>query len=64
MAHLHPEDEENTNFPDLPNEITGEQLVLEQKVFRKNEEFIRLHSSIRKWLSTPEINREYPVKYK
>ena len=28
---------ENGILPDLPDEITGEQLVLQQKVFRKNE---------------------------
>ena len=54
----------NTKLLDLPNEITGEQLMLEQKVFRKNEEFVRLHSPTRKWLSTPENNRENPVEYK
>ena len=54
----------NTKLPDLPNEITREQLMVEQKVFRKNEEFVRLHSSTRKWISTPKNNRENPVEYK
>ena len=30
-------------LPDLPYEKTGEQIVLEQKVFRTNELFIKRH---------------------
>ena len=37
---------ENSILPDLDNDISGEQLVLQQKVFRKNETFIRVHSGI------------------
>ena len=55
---------ENGILPDLSDEITGEQLVLQQKVFRKNEEFIKLHNSIVKWLRSDVNNREYPIKYK
>ena len=48
---------ENGILPDLPDEITGEQLVLQQKVFRKNEEFIKLHNGIIKWLRSDVNNR-------
>ena len=55
---------ENGILPDLPDEITEEQLVLQQKVFRKNEEFIKLQNGIIKWLRSDVNNREYPIKYK
>ena len=55
---------ENGILPDLPDEITGEQLVLKQKVFRKNEKFIKLHTGIIKSLKSDVNNREYPIKYK
>ena len=55
---------ENGILPDLPDEITEEQLVLQQKVFRKNEEFIKLYNGIIKWLRSDVNNREYPIKYK
>ena len=35
-------------LPDLPDEISGEQLVLQKKVFRANEVFIRKHNDILK----------------
>ena len=55
---------ENSILPNLDNDISGEQLVLQQKVFRKNEAFIRVHSGIVKWLTSPENEREYPVEFK
>ena len=39
--------DDNCILPDLHNDLTGEQLVLQQKVFRKNEEFITLHTCIK-----------------
>ena len=51
---------EDETLPNLPNEITGEQLVLQQKVFRYNEEFVKNHKAIIKWLQSPEDSREYP----
>ena len=35
-------------LPDLPDEISGGQLVLQQKVFRVNEVFIRNNNNILK----------------
>ena len=55
---------ENSILPDLDNDISGEQLVLQQKVFRKNETFIRVHSGIVKWLTSPENERGYPLEFK
>ena len=45
---------------DLPDEKTGEQLVLEQKVFRTNELFIQRHREIVEWLLSSEEYRKYP----
>ena len=41
--------DEESFLPDLPNEISGEQLELQQKVFRANEVFMRKHNDILKW---------------
>ena len=41
-------------LPDLPDEKTGEQIVLEQKVFRVNKKFIERHQEILEWLLSPE----------
>ena len=50
----------NDDFlPDLPDEISGEQLVLQQCVFRANEVFVKTHNDILKWLNSPEF-RVYP----
>ena len=62
LSTMEDENLENGILPDLPDEITGEQLVLQQKVFRKNEEFIKLHNGIIKWLSSDVNNREYLIK--
>ena len=51
---------ESDFLPDLPDEKTGEQLVLEQKVFRTNELFIQRHREIVEWLFSPEEYRKYP----
>ena len=55
---------ENSILPNLDNDISGEQLVLQQKVYRKNEAFIRVHSGMVKWLTSPENETEYPVEFK
>ena len=50
-------DDENSEtdkfLPDLPNEISGEQLVLQQKVFKANEVFLKKHNLL-KWLNSPQ----------
>ena len=47
------EGETNDDFlPDLPDEISGEQLVLQQRVFRANEVFVKKHNDILKWLNS------------
>ena len=47
-------------LPDLPDENTGDQLLFEQKVFRVNETFKRVHQSIINWLLSPSERRVYP----
>ena len=47
-------------LPDLNNDKTGEQIMLEQKVFRANETFIRVHQDIINWYLSPENSRQYP----
>ena len=37
---------EDTILPDLPDEMSGEQLMMQQRVFRANEAFIKKHSDI------------------
>ena len=55
------EGETNDDFlPDLPDEISGEQLVLQQCVFRANEVFVKKHNDILKWLNSPSEFRVYP----
>ena len=49
-----------TFLPDLPDEISGEQLVLQQKVFGANEVFMKKHNNILKWLNSPKDCRIYP----
>ena len=41
-------------LPDLNNDKTGEQIMFEQKVFRANETFIRVHQDIINWYLSPE----------
>ena len=52
--------DEELFLPDLPNEISGEQLELQKKVFRANEVFMREHNDTLKWLNSPEDCRVYP----
>ena len=47
-------------LPDLGNEISGEQLVFEQKLFRANEAFIRVNQEIIAWFQSPELSKSYP----
>ena len=46
-------------LPDLPDEISGEQLVLQQKLFRANEVFITKHNNLLKWLNSSKDCRVY-----
>ena len=52
--------DEESFLPDLPDEISGKQLELQQKVFRANEVFIKKHNDVLKWLNSPEDSRVYP----
>ena len=57
-----PDNQENDEYlPDLPEEISGEQLVLQQHVLRANEVFVKTHNGILKWLNSPPEFRVYPT---
>ena len=56
-------DNQKDYLPDLPNEILGEQLVLQQCVFRANEVFVKIHNDILKWLNSPPEFRVYPTEF-
>ena len=49
-----------TFLPDLPDEISSEQLVLQQKAFSANEVCMKKHNDILKWLNSPEDCRISP----
>ena len=53
--------EDDDYLPDLPEEISGEQVVLQQCVFRANEVFVKTHNNILKWLNSPPEFRVYPT---
>ena len=53
--------DEDTILPDLPDEVSGEQLMVQQRVFRANENFIKKHNDIIKWLNSPAECRVYPT---
>ena len=61
-------DDEDAFLPNLPDEISGEQLMMQQRVLRANEIFIKKHNEILKWLNSPPESRVYPMhaqkKYK
>ena len=68
LKHLHlnmemePDDQEKDEYlPDLPDEVSGKQLVLQQCVFRGNEVFVKTHNDILKWLNSPPEFRVYPA---
>ena len=42
-------DDDEKYLPDLDNYKTGEQIVFDQKVFRANEVFVKLHQDIINW---------------
>ena len=53
--------EHGDNFlPDLKNELTGEQIVLQQKVFRSNQAFGKTNEEIIAWFKSPKECRAYP----
>ena len=54
-------DDEKAFLPDLPDELSGEQLLMRQCVFRANEIFIKKHNDIIKWLNSPPESRVYPM---
>ena len=45
----------NCILPDLHNDLTEEQLVLQQNFSGKNEQFIKLHIGINKWLNVMKM---------
>ena len=47
-------------LPDLPDEISGEQLAFQQKVFRSNEAFKKANNDIMLWFKSPPERRKYP----
>ena len=51
---------ESEFLPDLGNELTGEQLIFEHKVYRANEAFTKLVEEIRAWFNSPVHNKCYP----
>ena len=50
-------------LPDLPDEISGEQLAFQQKVFRSNETFTKANSNIILWFKSPPERRQYPKSW-
>ena len=52
--------EDENYLPDLPDEISGEQLVFQQKVFRANEAFNKANIDIINWFNSPSEKRQYP----
>ena len=46
-------------LPDLPNEISGEQIAFQQKVFRSNEAFNKANNDIILWFKSPPERRQY-----
>ena len=56
------DNQENDEYlPELPDKISGEQLVLQQCVFRANEVFVKIHNDILKWINSPPEFRVYPT---
>ena len=47
-------------LPELNNEKSGEQIVLELKVKRSNEAFIKKMEDVVRWLTSLSENRVYP----
>ena len=46
-------------LPNLDNDRSCEQIVFDQKVFRANEVFMKLHQDIINWYFSPPDNRCY-----
>ena len=51
-------DDENY-LPDLNNELAGEQIILQQRVFRTNQAFIKVTEEIIAWFEPPSDKRAY-----
>ena len=47
---------ESEFLPDLGNELTGEQLIFERKVYRANEVFTKFVVEIWAWFNSPVHN--------
>ena len=47
-------------LPDLPDEISGEQIAFQQKAFRSNEVFNKSNNDIILWFKSPPERRQYP----
>ena len=52
--------EDENYLPDLNNELAGEQIVLQQRVFRTNQAFIKVNEEIIAWFNSPPEQRAYP----
>ena len=50
-------------LPDLGNEMSGGQIIFEQKLFRENEAFIQVNQEILSWFESPVDHRCYPKSH-
>ena len=50
-------------LPDLENEMSGEQIVFKQKLFRANEAFIPVNQEILSWFQSQVEHRCYPKSH-
>ena len=52
--------EDENYLPDLNNELAGEQIMLQQRVFRTNQAFIKVNEEIIAWFKSSPEYRAYP----
>ena len=52
--------EDENYLPDLNNELAGEQIMLQQRVFRTNQAFIKVNEEIIAWFKSSPEHRAYP----
>ena len=52
--------EDKNYLPDLNNELAGEQIMLQQRVFRTNQAFIKVNEEIIAWFKSSPEHRAYP----
>ena len=55
--------EDKNYLPDLNNELAGEQIVLQQRVFRTNQAFIKVNKEIIACFNSPPKHRAYPKSH-